>query len=174
VSVRRILLTLAVAALGVLLVAPLGRAQTTSPQTVFQRLLLNDKQTSPAIQNLLRRGSGFVDPAVTFTELTADNKSDAVVMVQSGGIAGVVGVYVFTSATKNGGNGTIRASLRLQSLRRASVTIGGGTIIVSTAAYAAGDGLCCPKEIVDMTYKWDKPSGTFKRTATNRRPGPKA
>jgi hypothetical protein len=173
VTVRRVAQLAPTLLIAAFVLPALAPAQTTSnPQAVFQRLILNDTRTATSIKTLLRRGSGFVDPGVTFTELTGDSRSDAVVLVQSGGVAGTVGVYVFTSAIKNGGNGTLRAAIRLQTLRRASVTVGGGAIMISSAAYAAGDQPCCPKELVDATYKWDRPTGTFKRTATERRPGP--
>ena len=80
------------------LAAPAGAAQNET-QRFFAEKLIADPGTSQAIRDLLRTGGGFVDRSVSFRDLTGDEKADAVVRVQSGGAAGAVAVYVFSTDT---------------------------------------------------------------------------
>ena len=83
--------------------APAGVRARTQTQQFFEQRLLADKQTSKEIKDLLRSGGGFVDKGVVFRDVTGDKRDDAVVRVHSGGVNGVVAVYVFSTANKKGG-----------------------------------------------------------------------
>jgi hypothetical protein len=146
-----------VAALATLLALVWGAApasaQKTQTQTFFEQRLLNDRLTTKAIKTLLRSEGGFVDRGVVFRDLTGDKRDDAVVRVHSGGAAGVVAVYVFSTANRKGGK--LRAIFRSQSLMRASTRVLKGVVSYRTSRYEPGDELCCPARLIQSTLEWD-------------------
>jgi hypothetical protein len=146
-----------VAALATLLALVWGAApasaQKTQTQTFFEQRLLNDRLTTKAIKTLLRSEGGFVDRGVVFRDLTGDKRDDAVVRVHSGGAAGVVAVYVFSTANRKGGK--LRAIFRSQSLMRASTRVLKGVVSYRTSRYEPGDELCCPARLTQSTLEWD-------------------
>ena len=73
--------------------------------------------------------------------------------VNSGGAAGVVAVYVFSTANRK--NGKLRAIFRSQSLMRASTRVLKGVVSYRTARYEPGDELCCPARITQSTLGWN-------------------
>ena len=129
-------------------------AQGTQTQAFFEQRLLADHLTSSAIKTLLRRGGGFVDRGVVFRDLTGDKRDDAVVRVHSGGAAGVVAVYVFSTANRK--NGKLRVIFRSQSLMRASTRVLKGVLSYRTSRYEPGDELCCPARITQSTLAWNR------------------
>ena len=146
---RLILAALVVAAL----LAPAVALAKDQTQQFFEQRLLADRHTSSAIKTLLRSGGGFVDRGVVFRDLTGDKRDDAVVRVQSGGAAGAVAVYVFSTANRKGGK--LRAIFRSQSLMRASTRVLKGVASYRTSRYDPGDELCCPARITQSTLAWD-------------------
>jgi hypothetical protein len=146
-----------VAALATLLALVWGAApasaEKTQTQTFFEQRLLNDRLTTKAIKTLLRSEGGFVDRGVVFRDLTGDKRDDAVVRVHSGGAAGVVAVYVFSTANRKGGK--LRAIFRSQSLMRASTRVLKGVASYRTSRYEPGDELCCPARLTQSTLEWD-------------------
>jgi hypothetical protein len=128
-------------------------AQKTQSQAFFEQRLLADGLTSKSIKTLLRTGAGFVDRGVVFRDLTGDKRDDAVVRVQSGGAAGVVAVYVFSTANRKGGK--LRAIFRSQSLMRASTRVLKGVASYRTSRYDPGDELCCPARLTQSTLGWN-------------------
>ena len=128
-------------------------AQKTQTQTFFEQRLLADGLTSKPIKELLRSGGGFVDRGVVFRDLTGDKRDDAVVRVQSGGAAGVVGIYIFSTANRKGGK--LRAIFRSQSLMRASTRVLKGVASYRTSRYDPGDELCCPARLTQSTLEWN-------------------
>jgi hypothetical protein len=146
-----------VAALATLLALVWGAApasaQKTQTQTFFEQRLLNDRLTTKAIKTLLRSEGGFVDRGVVFRDLTGDKRDEAVVRVHSGGAAGVVAVYVFSTANRKGGK--LRAIFRSQSLMRASTRVLKGVASYRTSRYEPGDELCCPARLTQSTLEWD-------------------
>ena len=154
-SARR---TLQVAGLAAVLAALLGAApasaQKTQSQRFFEERLLADRQTSSAVKTLLRSGGGFVDKAVVFRDVTDDDRDDAIVRVHSGGAAGVVAVYVFSTANRKGGK--LKAVFRSQNLMRASTRVLKGVLSYRTSRYDPGDELCCPARITQSTLAWNR------------------
>ena len=129
------------------------RREKTQSQIFFEQRLLADGQTSKAIKTLLRSGGGFVDRGVVFRDLTGDKRDDAFVRVHSGGAAGVVAVYVFSTANRK--SGKLRAIFRSQSLMRASTRVLKGVASYRTSRYEPGDELCCPARLTQSTLKWN-------------------
>ena len=129
--------------------APLASAEPTRSQEFFRERLLDDPRTSAAIEDLLRDG-GFVDRRIVFEDLTGDDKPDAVVRVQSGGAAGIVAVYVFSTD----GADELRAIFRSQSLTRASTRVRAGRLSYRYARFAPGDELCCPSRVEESRLRW--------------------
>ena len=128
-------------------------AEKTASQRFFEERLLADHHTSKAIRSLLSGGGGFVDRGVVFRDLTGDKRDDAVVRVQSGGAAGVVAVYVFSTANRKGAK--LRAIFRSQKLMRASTRVLKGVLSYRTSRYDPGDDLCCPARITQSTLGWN-------------------
>ena len=119
---------------------------------------------------MLREG-GFVAPAMQFGDLTGDERSDAVVLVESGGAAGAIALYVFSTHGK-AADSALRAVYRSQSLYRASAEISAGTLIVSTPRYRRGDDLCCPAKELQRVYAWSASAKTLKLRSSQERTGP--
>jgi hypothetical protein len=154
-SARRALHAAVLAAvLATLLGAAPASAQRTQSQLFFQERLLADRLTSDGIKELLQSGGGFVDRAVVFRDLTGDKRDDAVVRVHSGGAAGVVAVYVFSTANRKGGQ--LKAVFRSQNLMRASTRVLKGVLSYRTSRYEPGDELCCPARITQATLAWNR------------------
>jgi hypothetical protein len=139
--------------LAVLWAAAPASAQKTQSQAFFEQRLLADGLTSKPIKTLLQSGGGFVDRGVVFRDVTGDRRDDAVVRVQSGGAAGVVAVYVFSTANRKGGK--LRAIFRSQSLMRASTRVLKGVVSYRTSRYDPGDELCCPARLTQSTLEWN-------------------
>ena len=127
-------------------------AQESESQRFFEEKLLADRDTSSAIKTLLRSDGGFVDPRLVFRDLTGDKRDDAVVRVHSGGAAGVVAIYVFSTANRKGGK--LRIIFRSQRLMRASTRVLKGVLSYRTARYEPRDELCCPSRLTQSTLGW--------------------
>jgi hypothetical protein len=164
VSLRSTSLTALAATLALLALlaatAP-ARAEPTPSQKFFTERLLADSRTSKAIKDLLRDGGGFVDGSVVFRDLTRDKRDDAVVRVHSGGAAGVVAVYVFSTDTRRSGAG-LRAVFRSQRLLRASTQVSKGVMSYRTANYAPADELCCPSQLIETSLRWISKTRSFR------------
>jgi len=140
------------AVLGALWGAAPAPAQENASQRFFEERVLADRQTSSAIKTLLRSGGGFVDRGVVFGDLTGDDRDDAVVRVQSGGVSGAVAVYVFSTANRKGGR--LRVIFRSQNLLRASTRVVKGVLSYRTSRYGPDDELCCPTRLTQSTLRW--------------------
>ena len=153
----------ALVALVALPAAP-AAAEQTAPQKLFRKRLLNDRAVSAEIKNVLRNG-GFVDRDIRFGDLTGDGKSDAVVMVNQGGSAGRIALYVYSShrpRRSDGGGGTeLRIRYKHQHLYRARASVKGmsesrpqGAVIHRTPIYDLGDELNDPAAIRVVEVRW--------------------
>lgn len=162
-----------VLAAGATLAATTGSsAAPTRSQALFERTLLGDPQTTDAVKALLR-GGGFVAPDIEFADLTGDGRSDAVVLVETGGVAGAVALYVLST---HGGSAAsdLRAVFRSQRLYRATVQTAGDTLTLRTPRFARGDDVCCPAKIVERLYVWSAGARTLRRRGTRTIAGPGA
>jgi hypothetical protein len=145
---------LLLAAAGLALAAPApALAEQSATQRFFSQRLQADKDTSSEIKDLLRTRQGFVDRTVAFKDLTGDDRADAVVRVQSGGAAGAVALYVFSTDTgaKNSG---LKAVFRSEELRRAQTRIRDGVLRYRSARPEPGDELCCPTAVAESRLRW--------------------
>lgn len=128
-----------------------------SPQEIFTRLILDDKDTSSTVVSELRSKRVFVDPQVVFADVTGDRKADGIAQVDSGGASGTIAVYVFSSdGVKPGADGksALRAIYRSQSLYRATVRTTGTTLLVRTPIWKGGDEICCPSSQKQRNLTW--------------------
>jgi hypothetical protein len=150
---RRLGAPAAVAAAALLLAAPAGAAQTQS-QRFFAEKLLADRGTSSAVKDLLRAGGGFVDRSVAFRDLTGDDREDAVVRVQSGGVGGAVAVYVFSTDTGEEAS-ELTMVFAAQRLQRGRTSVRDGVLHYRTALPDPGDEPCCPARVVETRLRWD-------------------
>jgi hypothetical protein len=154
------------------LLAAAGWSQTKeTPAEGFRKALLADAKTTSGIKALLRDRGGFVAPEIKFADLTGDDRSDAVVLVETGGAAGAVAVYVFSTHGK-AASSALRAVYSSQQLYRARVEIAAATLVLSAPRFAAGDDLCCPAKIVERVYGWSKGAKTLTQRSMRELPGP--
>jgi hypothetical protein len=91
-----------------------------------------------------------------------------VVLVGSGGAAGDVAVYSFSSDGRNGRRGSLRAVYREESRYRISARSSNGVVTVRTPNYAGGGDVCCPASLIDRDLRWNKRTGAFRVTARRR------
>jgi hypothetical protein len=144
----------ALAAAGIALAAAPASAEQTTTQRFFTAQLLADKGTSDEIASLLRSGDAFVDRSVRFKELTGDTRADAVVRVQTGGAAGTIALYVFSTDIGKGKDSPLTVVFRSESLERAETRIRDGVLRYRTARYAPGDERCCPTAEAESRLRW--------------------
>ena len=156
-----------------LLAAAAVCAPTTAPaepsqsQTTFAARLLDDPATSAGVKRLLRTKAGMVDPRSGFVDVTGDGRQDALVLVTTGGAAGSVALYVFSThgQSATGADTTLKVVFRLQSLYRATLRLGGTTLSVLEPRFRRGDDLCCPRTLRERDYRFDAKRVTFVRVA---------
>ena len=140
-------------------------AEQTDAQKLFRKRLLNDREVKPEIKRVLRNG-GFVDRDIRFGDLTGDGKSDALVLVNQGGSAGRIALFVYSAhppRDNDGGGGDMlriryknqnlyraRASLKQPSTRRPQ-----GAVVYSTPVYDPGDELSDPgaRKVVEVRWR---------------------
>ncbi len=153
----------------VLCTATLAGGQTPAPdaanpgQAFFRDAILKDSRTTPAIRRALERDAAVVDPATQYAELTGDDRSDAIVRVHSAGSAGVIALYVFSTA---GAGEVLRVVYRSQSLYRAVTrATDDDRLQIDEPVYGAGDLLCCPDKLKRRRYRYSKARGTFLRSS---------
>lgn len=156
---------------GALLVAGGSSAAPTKSQALFEKTLLADAKTTSDVKRLLREGGAFVAPDITFEDLTRDGRSDAIVLVDSGGIAGAVALYVLSTDGESARSG-LRVVYRSQRLYRATTEVADGILLLRTPRFAEGDDVCCPAKILQRTYAWSDRSATLRQRRSQELPGP--
>lgn len=174
VPMRRLVLPLAVS-LAALAATPAAHAEQTPSQKVFTQKLLDDAKTSAGVKKMLRTKTAIVDPRSGFVDVTGDGRQDALILVSTGGAAGAVALYVFsTHGQQTTGDDEDQTSLkvvfRLQSLYGASLRISGTTLSVLEPRYSKGSDLCCPSKLRERDYLFDAKALTFRRTADRDTP----
>lgn len=140
-------------------------ADQTAGQKLFRKRLLNDRSVKPEIKRVLRNG-GFVDRDIRFGDITGDGKSDALVLVNEGGSAGRIALYVYSShRPKNsdgGGGDELRIRYSNQNLYRARAQLKQpsekrphGAVVYRTPVYDPGDALNDPgaTEVVEVRWR---------------------
>lgn len=166
-----VLAALAVALAVMLLTTGGSSAAPSKSQALFKKTLLADERTTPAIKTLLSEGGGIVAPDITFADLTGDGRSDAVVLVDTSGVAGALALFVF-STHGEAEDSDLRAVYRSQRLYRASTEIAGATLIVRTPRFAEGDDVCCPAKVVQRVYAWSAGAESLRLRSSEEVAGP--
>ena len=158
----------AVAIVALAAAAPAGAqtATTEGAQALFTKLIRADPATSKAVSTALGKHTAFVAPDVGFADLTGDGKMDAMAVVESGGAAGAVALYVFS--VDGAKDGKLRVIYRSQKLYRLLVRTDGPTLLVRTPIYAPGDEVCCPAQLLERTLTWSKTAQKLVLRSTRR------
>ncbi|MGH2919582.1 MAG: hypothetical protein ACRDLS_13445 [Solirubrobacteraceae bacterium] len=165
------LATVLLTAAAVLLVSGGSGAAPSKSQALFRKTLLEDAKTTSAIKGLLRERGGFVAPEILFTDLTGDARSDAVVLVETGGVAGAVALYVFSTHGKSA-NSDLRAVYRSQRLYRGTAQVSDARLIVRVPKFARGDDVCCPDKLIERVYSWSDAAKTLVKRSVREIDGP--
>src|SRR4051794_20565949 len=164
---RRLPVLVLTAALGLVAAPATSLAEPTPSQTVFTQKLMDDGATSAGIKRMLQSKQAIVDPRSGFVDVTGDGRQDALVLVSTGGAAGAVALYVFSTHGQAAGGGGDQTSLkvvfRLQALDDASLRISGTTLSVLEPRWSKGDDLCCPAKLRERDYAFDAKALTFRR-----------
>jgi len=166
-----LLMALLLAGAVVLLSTGGSSAAPTKSQALFKKTLLADAKTTTEIKAFLREGGGFVAPDITFADLTGDGRSDAIVLVDTGGVAGAVALYVF-STHGEAEESDLRVVYRSQRLYRASTEVADATLVVRTPRFVEGDDVCCPAKLVQRVYAWSAGAETLRLRSTEEVAGP--
>lgn len=148
---------LACAALGGGLVVGSASGEPTQAQELFRERLLDARGVSREVKTRLRKG-GFVDRRISFTDVTGEGRSDAVLLVHSGGSAGRIGLYVFSA----GEGEELELVYRNQRLYRATARVRNGNVIYRVPAHEAGEELCCPSAERETELRWDPRAERFR------------
>lgn len=138
---------------GALTLAGGAAAAPTASQKLFRKTLLDDPRTSASIKALLQSGGGFVAPDIDFADVSGDGRSDALVLVETGGAAGAVALYVLSTHGQDE-DSALRAVYRSQRLHRATADNEQGGLVLRTPRFSEGDDLCCPAKVVERRYTW--------------------
>ena len=166
-----VLAAVIVAVAATLLVTGGSSAAPTKSQALFAKMLLADAKTTSDVKQLLSEGGGFVAPDITFEDLTGDGRSDAIVLVETGGVASAVALYVF-STDGEPAESDLRVVYRSQRLYQAGAEVADATLILSSPRFVEGDDVCCPAKIVQRTYVWSAGSKTLRQRSSQELPGP--
>jgi len=154
-----------------LLVTGGSSAAPTKSQAFFKKTLLAEAKTTADVKGLLSEDGGFVAPDTSFEDLTGDGRSEAIVLVDSGGVGGAVALFVF-STDGEAEDSDLRVVYRSQRLYRATTEIANAELILRTPRFAEGDDVCCPAKIVERTYAWSAGSKTLRQRTSQELPGP--
>jgi hypothetical protein len=148
--------------------APAGAqtATTEGAQDLFTRMIREDPATSRTVRAALEKGAAFVAPDVGFADLTGDGKQDAIAVVETGGAAGAVALYVFS--IDGAKDGKLRAIYRSQKLYRVLIRTDAATLLVRTPVYQPGDDVCCPPQMLERTLTWSKSAQRLVLRSTRR------
>ena len=165
-----VLAALLLAVTATLLTTGGSSAAPSKSQSLFKKTLLADAETTSAVKNLLRSG-GIVAPDIAFADLTGDGRSDAVVLVDTGGVAGGVALYVF-STDGEAQESDLRAVYRSQRLYRASAEIVDARLVVRAPRFTEGDDVCCPAKVVQRTYAWNDRDRALRLRSSEEMKGP--
>ena len=165
------LATLALTAAAVLLPIAGAPAEPSKSQDLFKKTLLDDPKTTVTVKQLLLDRGGFVAPNIVFSDLTGDGRSDALVLVETGGVAGAVALYVLSTDGRPT-DSELRVVYRSQRLYRARVRPAGATLTVRTPRFGEGDDVCCPARIVERVYVWSARARTLRQRSSRELPGP--
>jgi len=103
---------------------------------------------------ITRTGGGEVHhERVHIEDLTADGSEEAVVVVESGGTAGDIGIAVY---------GLLEGAPDLLFFQRLAghVEVRLGLVVIQEGVYAEGEAECCPSRLRELAYGWR--DGEFK------------
>jgi len=174
---------LAACCVGAALLPGAAEAALSEPQKLFRQKLLDDSKVSKTVKAKLRSGA-FVDRGIQFADLTGEGRADAIVTVNSGGSAGRIALYVFSSGSSGGelvlvyrNEGLYRVRTRLDQAPTAPGQPADqdrpGTLFFRVPLYDIGDDVCCPARARETQLGWDADEGRFrviKRTIVPRKP----
>ncbi|MCC6236434.1 MAG: hypothetical protein IT299_02540 [Dehalococcoidia bacterium] len=117
-----------------------------------------DFTAAPYAADLTRRAGGgdVIAERVRLVDLTGDGTEEAVVVVESGGTLGDLGVGVYQAAA----NGPTLTYFRKLAGR---VEIRQAALVIVEGVPAPGDPECCPSQVRESTVEWR--NGTFEVTS---------
>jgi hypothetical protein len=155
--------------------APPAAAEQTAAQQLFRKRLLSDRGVSREVKRVLRSG-GFVDRRIRFGDVTGDGKSDALVLVNEGGTAGQIALYLYSShggSSDGAQQGSLRLAYKHQGLYRARASLKRagrdrpqGAVVFRTPVYDPGDILADPGAWKQTEVRWSVRRRRLRRVST--------
>ena len=129
--------------------SPLGAAAAATAAPTFDSLRDVDFEAPAFVAALVDRAGGGEAHAerVSYHDLTADGREEAVVVVESGGTAGDIAVAVYT---------LVEGAPELLWFQRLGgrVEVRLGLVVTLEGVYDAGDARCCPARVRERAYGW--------------------
>ena len=124
-------------------------ATATAPAPAVDSLREVDFESIELQTELINRaGGGEINAErVIFVDLTGDGREEAVVVVESGGTAGDMGVAVYRLV--EGG-----PELVFFQALAGRVEVRFDLVVTQVGVYAAGDAQCCPGQLRERAYGW--------------------
>jgi hypothetical protein len=131
-------------------------ATATSPPTQpasAGNMREEDLTARVGLSEVLAETNGEVDPGrIIYADLTESGIEEAVVPVSSGGEGGDIAIFVYGYAP----DGDIEELLReVPDESSIQAEVQGEQLVTTQGAYAPGDPLCCPSELLVRYYVWD-------------------
>lgn len=106
----------------------------------------------PGLSEFIAQTGGVVDTSrILYEDLTGSGADEAIVPVSSGGEGGDIAIFVFGF-----GDSGIEELLReVPSDSSIQASVEDGQLVTTQGAFAPGDPLCCPSEVLHRYYAWD-------------------
>ncbi len=145
-------------ACGASAVPPTPTGAVGTPAAPLPTLRGIDFTTAPYAADLTRRAGGgdVIAERIRLVDLTGDGAEEAVVVVESGGTLGDLGVGVYQAAA----GGPALTYFRKLAGR---VEVRQTALVIVEGVPAAGDPECCPSQVRESTVEWR--NGTFEVTS---------
>ena len=120
--------------------------------TAVSSLASLDFTSAPLVDEVMRLANGGTVPAerVVLHDLLADEAPEALVIVESGGTLGDVGVAVFELL-----EGVPTLVSFIEASGRVEFDADLDLIFVTEGVYEPGDAECCPSKLREIAYGWD-------------------
>ena len=131
-------------------------ATADPPPAPLTTLREADFASPPFVAELLAlAGGGEVPPErVQFEDLTGDGVEEAVVIVESGGTLGDIGVAIYRLVEE-------RAEIAFFQPLAGHVEVRLGLLVTQEGVYGEGDARCCPSRLREVVFGWR--DGEFRR-----------
>jgi hypothetical protein len=176
---RRFLIPLASTILILLTACGSGEPSSDSssprpPSTDVDAIHAIDFAQDQATKDLLAKvGSGRVArEAIVYTDLTGDQKDEAIVPITSDGTLGNV-AYIVLTMPSGAPSAILTRTMDRSAASGLRMTVDGGVLKEAVGVMGPSDPLCCPSELRTTTFRWDGTKLQVENETTHKQTSPK-